>query len=154
MFTPLVRQHACTMTSFKENPQSHWLSISIPFSKSACCRFLNATFGKVPRVGWQLDPFGHSATQAALMSAVVGFDGLFFGRADYQVRYQIHSAKCLPSSCTAGKLGTLEASAAFRSLNCRLLTMLAAYFGIDTLISIHSAKKLVTLKLKHQCSGS
>ena len=30
------------------------------------------------------DPFGHSATQAALLSAEVGFDGLFFGRLDYQ----------------------------------------------------------------------
>ena len=37
-----------------------------------------------PTVGWQLDPFGHSATQAALLSAEVGFDGLFFGRLDYQ----------------------------------------------------------------------
>jgi hypothetical protein len=48
-------------------------------------RFLNATFGVHPRVGWQVDPFGHSATQAALMSAAVGFEGLFFGRADFQV---------------------------------------------------------------------
>lgn len=53
-------------------------------------RFLNATFGKVPRVGWQIDPFGHSATQASLMSGALGFDALFFGRADYQVRL-VHS---------------------------------------------------------------
>ena len=38
------------------------------------------------RTGWQLDPFGHSATQAALLSAEVGFQGLFFGRIDYQER--------------------------------------------------------------------
>ena len=38
----------------------------------------------VPTVGWQIDPFGHSATQAALLSAQVGFDALFFGRIDYQ----------------------------------------------------------------------
>ncbi len=50
-----------------------------------CGRFLQKTFGKVPRVGWQIDPFGHSSTQAGLMSAQVGFDALFFGRADYQV---------------------------------------------------------------------
>ena len=37
-----------------------------------------------PRIGWQLDPFGHSATQAALLSAEAGFDALFFGRIDYQ----------------------------------------------------------------------
>jgi len=32
----------------------------------------------------QIDPFGHSATQAALLSAEVGFDALYFGRIDYQ----------------------------------------------------------------------
>ena len=51
------------------------------------CIALQEQFGEagIPRVGWQLDPFGHSATQAALLSAEVGFDGLFFGRIDYQV---------------------------------------------------------------------
>ncbi|KAL4419672.1 hypothetical protein ABPG75_006770 [Micractinium tetrahymenae] len=47
-------------------------------------RFLQQTFGAIPRVGWQIDPFGHSSTQADLLSAQVGFDALFFGRADYQ----------------------------------------------------------------------
>lgn len=46
--------------------------------------FLRDTFGKAPTVGWQIDPFGHSSTQAGLLSAQVGFDALFFGRADYQ----------------------------------------------------------------------
>ena len=51
---------------------------------------LEGLLGQVPlfpfthQVGWQLDPFGHSATQAALLSAEVGFGGLFFGRIDYQ----------------------------------------------------------------------
>jgi hypothetical protein len=49
------------------------------------CRFLNSTFGFVPKVAWQIDPFGHSATQAALLSAAAGYEALFFGRADYQV---------------------------------------------------------------------
>ncbi len=44
-------------------------------------RFLNATFGHTPRVGWQIDPFGHSATHASLLSGALGFDALFFGRA-------------------------------------------------------------------------
>jgi len=35
-------------------------------------------------VGWQIDPFGHSATQASLLSAEAGFDALYFGRIDYQ----------------------------------------------------------------------
>ncbi|CAK9083304.1 unnamed protein product [Durusdinium trenchii] len=47
-------------------------------------KFLMDEFGVAPRTGWQLDPFGHSATQAALLSAEVGFQGLFFGRIDYQ----------------------------------------------------------------------
>lgn len=47
-------------------------------------RFLLEEFGVVPTVGWQIDPFGHSATQAALLSAEAGFDSLFFGRIDYQ----------------------------------------------------------------------
>ena len=52
-------------------------------------RFLREEFGGadtggVPTVAWQLDPFGHSATQAALLSAEAGMDALFFGRIDYQ----------------------------------------------------------------------
>jgi len=46
--------------------------------------FLMKEFGILPKIGWQIDPFGHSATQAALLSAEVGFVGLFFGRIDYQ----------------------------------------------------------------------
>jgi alpha-mannosidase len=46
--------------------------------------FLRDTFDYVPTVGWQIDPFGHSAAQASLMSAEVGFDALYFGRIDYQ----------------------------------------------------------------------
>ena len=55
-------------------------------------RLLKEEFGDagVPSVGWQLDPFGHSATQAALLSAEVGFTGLFFGRIDYQVSQPEH----------------------------------------------------------------
>jgi len=46
---------------------------------------LNDTFGKcgLPKIGWQIDPFGHAREQAALM-AQYNFDGLFFGRLDYQ----------------------------------------------------------------------
>jgi alpha-mannosidase len=39
--------------------------------------------GVRPRVGWQIDPFGHSALSATLLGPGVGFDTTFLGRADY-----------------------------------------------------------------------
>ncbi|RWR73136.1 alpha-mannosidase-like protein isoform X1 [Cinnamomum micranthum f. kanehirae] len=47
-------------------------------------RFIKQEFGQTPRIGWQIDPFGHSAVQAYLLGAEVGFDSLFYGRIDYQ----------------------------------------------------------------------
>lgn len=41
------------------------------------------TFGVKPRIGWQIDPFGHSNTNARLF-AEMGFDAWFFARIDYQ----------------------------------------------------------------------
>lgn len=49
-------------------------------------RFLHQEFNFTPRVSWQLDPFGHSATQAVLLTAGFGADSMFFGRVDYQDR--------------------------------------------------------------------
>ncbi|CAF2748312.1 unnamed protein product [Rotaria sp. Silwood2] len=36
-----------------------------------------------PKIGWQIDPFGHSREQASIF-AQMGFDGLFLGRVDYE----------------------------------------------------------------------
>ncbi|EPS72042.1 alpha-mannosidase, partial [Genlisea aurea] len=58
-------------------------------------RFLKDEFGVTPRIGWQIDPFGHSAVQAYLLGAEVGFDALFFGRIDYQDRAKRKGDKTL-----------------------------------------------------------
>ena len=46
--------------------------------------FLKKEYDYVPSIGWQLDPFGHSATQASLLTSETGFNALYLGRIDYQ----------------------------------------------------------------------
>ncbi|KAJ7945626.1 Alpha-mannosidase [Quillaja saponaria] len=58
-------------------------------------QFLKEEFGVTPRIGWQIDPFGHSAVQAYLLGAEVGFDSLFFARIDYQDRSKRKDDKTL-----------------------------------------------------------
>ncbi|CAL5361757.1 unnamed protein product [Camellia sinensis] len=58
-------------------------------------RFIKEEFDVTPRIGWQIDPFGHSAVQAYLLGAEVGFDSLFFGRIDYQDRAKRKNEKSL-----------------------------------------------------------
>lgn len=58
-------------------------------------RFIKQQFNKTPRVGWQIDPFGHSAVQAYLLGAELGFDSLFFARIDYQDRAKRKDQKTL-----------------------------------------------------------
>ncbi|XP_018570360.1 lysosomal alpha-mannosidase [Anoplophora glabripennis] len=52
-------------------------------------RIINDTLGTcgIPRVGWQIDPFGHSREQASLF-AQLGFDGVFFARLDHEDKSQ------------------------------------------------------------------
>jgi len=44
-------------------------------------KFAKDNFGVKPRVGWQLDPFGHSNTNIRIF-AEMGFDGWFMARID------------------------------------------------------------------------
>lgn len=89
-------------------------------------RFLNATFGVHPRIAWQLDPFGHSATHASLLCSALGFEALIFGRADYQdmayraVRRQLELL--WRSSDSWGEAATLFThNYATGELSCRLV---------------------------------
>ncbi|KAI9114327.1 hypothetical protein K1719_014555 [Acacia pycnantha] len=66
-------------------------------------RFLKQEFNVTPRIGWQIDPFGHSAVQAYLLSAEVGFDSLFFARIDYQDRAKRKDDKSLEVVWRASK---------------------------------------------------
>ncbi|XP_054805405.1 probable alpha-mannosidase At5g13980 isoform X2 [Prosopis cineraria] len=66
-------------------------------------RFLKQEFNVTPRIGWQIDPFGHSAVQAYLLSAEVGFDSLFFARIDYQDRAKRKGDKSLEVVWRASK---------------------------------------------------
>jgi alpha-mannosidase len=44
-------------------------------------QFLRKEFNVVPKIGWMLDAFGHSATNARLFSEF-GFEAIFFARLD------------------------------------------------------------------------
>ncbi|KAJ7944151.1 Alpha-mannosidase [Quillaja saponaria] len=58
-------------------------------------RFIKEQFNKIPRAGWQIDPFGHSAVQAYLLGAELGFDSVHFARIDYQDRAKRKGDKTL-----------------------------------------------------------
>ncbi|KAF9618957.1 hypothetical protein IFM89_002952 [Coptis chinensis] len=80
-------------------------------------RFIKQEFGQTPRIGWQIDPFGHSAVQAYLLGAEVGFDSLFFGRIDYQDRAKRKDEKSLEFVWQGSKTFGSSAQARLYSLS-------------------------------------
>ena len=58
---------------------------------------MHQQLGFVPTVGWQIDAFGHTATNAAVHAAM-GFDAFFFMRLDHHIaqrRRQQHDIEWL-----------------------------------------------------------
>jgi len=45
--------------------------------------FLKKEFNQIPTVGWQIDAYGHSNTNARLF-AEMGFDAIFLNRIDFE----------------------------------------------------------------------
>ena len=45
--------------------------------------FLFSQFNTLPKVGWQIDPFGHSNANSIIHFSM-GFDSQFFARVDYK----------------------------------------------------------------------
>ncbi|KAJ8675629.1 hypothetical protein QAD02_011415 [Eretmocerus hayati] len=78
-------------------------------------RRLNEMFGEnvTPKVGWQIDSFGHSLEQASIF-AQMGFDGLFFARIDYEDKAKRKEDKRMEfiwrASTTLGQRSTLFTS--------------------------------------------
>lgn len=56
--------------------------------------FILKEFGVKPRIGWSIDPFGHSNANARML-AEMGFDALFFARLDYQDKNKRMNEKTL-----------------------------------------------------------
>ncbi|KAK9506079.1 hypothetical protein O3M35_008077 [Rhynocoris fuscipes] len=78
--------------SMNDEAAAHYQSIVDQFTWGF--RRLNESLGAcaTPKIGWQIDPFGHSRENAAIM-AKMGFDGLFLGRIDYQDKVSRHFDK-------------------------------------------------------------
>ncbi|KAJ8982146.1 hypothetical protein NQ317_011292 [Molorchus minor] len=86
-------------------------------------RVIEDALGKCarPRVGWQIDPFGHSREQASLLSQF-GMDAIFFARLDYRDRAKRQNDRSMDmlwrGSANLGSGSTIFASALYHQYNC------------------------------------
>jgi hypothetical protein len=55
-------------------------------------QWLKVEFGVEPRVGWQLDAFGHSSTNAELFSEI-GLESMVFARMPHELKEQWKDAR-------------------------------------------------------------
>lgn len=80
--------------SMNDEANTHYQSLVDHFSWGL--KFLKDTFGECarPRIGWQIDPFGHSREQASLFTKM-GYDGLFFSRLDWRDKTQRKNDKTM-----------------------------------------------------------
>ncbi|KAK9693089.1 Glycosyl hydrolases family 38 N-terminal domain [Popillia japonica] len=69
--------------SMNDEAAVHYQSIIDQFTLGL--RTINDTLGECgrPKIGWQIDPFGHSREMASIFSQM-GYDGLFFSRLDWR----------------------------------------------------------------------
>ena len=80
--------------------------------------YLTDLFGECayPKIGWQIDPFGHSRAQAEIF-ALAGFDGLFFGRADYQDKKKRQNEQRMEMIWQTRKTGNFNTGSLFTGVN-------------------------------------
>ncbi|GJQ67661.1 hypothetical protein Trydic_g16491 [Trypoxylus dichotomus] len=80
--------------SMNDEAAAHYHSIIDQFTLGL--KRINDTLGRCgrPRIGWQIDPFGHSKEMASMFSQI-GFEGMFFARLDYRDSKKRHVNKDL-----------------------------------------------------------
>lgn len=93
--------------SMNDEAASHYQSTIDQFTLGL--KYLKDTLGKCarPRVGWQIDPFGHSREQASLFTQM-GFDSFFTARIDYRDKARREKDKAMDTLWTSSaNLGNL-----------------------------------------------
>ena len=66
--------------------------------------YLLKTFGVVPTIGWQIDPFGHSRVTPALFAAI-GFDAMVINRINYQAKDFCKEKHCMEFNWEGADMG-------------------------------------------------